>query len=91
MALSIKIDLSDEQLRLIAMHIVNVGMIDKLVEKKEIPLENQLLTIKQVASLTGLNPQTIINHIKSGIIQAKKVGSQWRITRQALKDYANGE
>lgn len=91
MALNINLTLSDEQLSIIARHIVNVGIIDQLLEKKEVPLEEQLLTIKQVSELTNVTTQTINNHIKSGIINATKVGSQWRISRQALKDYANGK
>lgn len=91
MALEIKVDLTEPQLKQIALYIVQTGMIEKLLEKTETPLEEQFLSIKQVANLTGLNPQTINSHIKSGILEAKKFGSQWRITRQALKNYANGE
>lgn len=91
MPLNIQLELSDEQLRIIALHIISTGMLDTLIDKKEIPLEEQLLPIKEVAQLTGLTTQTIHNHIKNGLIVAKKVGSQWRISRKSLKDYANGE
>ncbi|MDR2223594.1 MAG: helix-turn-helix domain-containing protein [Flavobacteriaceae bacterium] len=89
--IEVKVPLTEAQLKQIALYIIQTGMLEQLIEKKEVPLEEQLLTLRQVANLTGLNPQTINNHIKSGIIKAVKIGSQWRISRKALKDYANGE
>jgi excisionase family DNA binding protein len=89
--IEVKVPLTEAQLKQIALYIIQTGMLEQLIEKKEVPLEEQLLTLRQVASLTGLNTVTITNHIKNGIIKATKVGSQWRITRKALKDYVNGE
>lgn len=89
--IEVKVPLTESQLKAIALHIVNTGMLEQLIEKKEIPLDEQLLTLKQVASLTGLSIVTITNYVKNGIIKGVKLGSQWRISRKALKDYVNGE
>lgn len=91
MALEIRVDLNDEQLKQIAKHIVASGLLPELLEKNEKPLDEQFMTIKQVASFTDQSTQTIINHIKSGILKANRMGKSWRVSRQSLKDYVNGE
>ncbi|MDM1505382.1 excisionase family DNA-binding protein [Myroides odoratimimus] len=91
MAIELKITLSDEQAQEIARYIVNGGMLDKLLEKKELPLDQQYLSVKEVAGLTGQTTTTIHSHIKKGLLKAKKLGGLIKITRQDLKDYANGE
>ena len=50
------------------------------------------MTVKQVAKFTGVTEQTILNHIRSGLLKAERVGKSWRISRQSLKEYmTNGE
>lgn len=91
MAIELKIELSDEQMHEIARHIVNSGMLDKLLQKQDIPLDQQYLSVKEVANLTGQTTATIHTHIKKGLLNAKKLGGLIRISRQDLKNYANGE
>ncbi|MDM1499092.1 helix-turn-helix domain-containing protein [Myroides odoratimimus] len=91
MAIELKITLSDEQLSKIAIHIVNSGLLDRLIEKKDVPLEEQFLSLREVSNLLGVTTTTLHSHIKSGLLKAQKVGKQWRVNRKALKEYANGE
>lgn len=91
MGLDINFELTDEQLSKIAIHIVNSGLLDRLIEKKDVPLEEQFLSIREVSNLIGVTTTTLHNHIKIGLLKAQKVGKQWRVNRKALKDYANGE
>lgn len=47
----------------------------------------QLLTVTQAAEVLQVSRQTIIRRIKSGDIQAAKVGKLWRISRESLQEY----
>jgi len=42
--------------------------------------EFALLTVEDVAALTGLQPRTIRKQIATGKVDAVKVGSQWLFT-----------
>lgn len=89
--LKIEVDLSDDQLKKIAHYIVAFGLLPD-DENKELPLNEQYMTVKQVAKFTELSEQSILNHIKSGLLKAERPGKSWRISRQSLKDYmTNGE
>lgn len=91
MALKVEVDLSDDQLKKIAHYIVAFGLLPG-GENKEKPLNEQYMTVKQVAKFTGVTEQTILNHIRSGLLKAERVGKFHRISRQSLKEYmTNGE
>lgn len=91
MALKVEVDLSDEQLRRIANYIIASGLLPD-GENKGKPLNEQYMTVNQVAEFTKLSNQTILNHIKSGLLKADRPGKSWKISRQSLKDYmTNGE
>ena len=47
-------------------------------------LEN-LLTVKEVASLLRVSAQTLYKMLEQGDIPAVKVGSQWRFDREKIK------
>lgn len=49
-------------------------------------LEN-LLTLKEVAKLLRLSPQTLYKMLEQGEIPAVKIGSQWRFDREQLKSW----
>lgn len=90
MALKVEVDLSDEQLKKIAEYISTFGLLPDLPSKEK-PLAEQFMTVKQVANFTNQSPQTVINHIKQGLLKSNKTGKSHRISRQALKDYTHGE
>ncbi|MCP1996618.1 helix-turn-helix domain-containing protein [Flavobacterium sp. HSC-61S13] len=92
MACFLQIELSDEQLRTIALHIQKENKMDQffLPKTRDEELSEEVLTLKQVSELTKVNTRTLLSHIKSDLLKAHKVGSQWRVTRKQLKDYAEG-
>lgn len=90
MALKVEVDLSDEQLKKIAEYISTFGLLPDLPSKGK-PLDEQFMTVKQVAHFTDQSTQTVINHIKQGLLKSNKIGKSHRISRQALKDYTHGE
>ncbi len=49
-------------------------------------LEN-LLTLKEVAKLLRLSPQTLYKMLEQGEIPAVKIGSQWRFDREQLRSW----
>lgn len=49
-------------------------------------LEN-LMTLKEVAKLLRLSPQTLYKMLEQGEIPAVKIGSQWRFDREQLKSW----
>jgi excisionase family DNA binding protein len=50
-------------------------------------MNNKMLTTKEVAERLNVHPNTILNLIKSGVIQAVHVGDTYRIDPQDLDNY----
>ncbi len=50
---------------------------------------DNLLTLKEVAKLLRLSPQTLYKMLEQGEIPAVKIGSQWRFDREQLKSWLN--
>lgn len=48
-------------------------------------MEDQLLTVKQVASYLNVNERTVLNLVNEGALPGFKVGNQWRF-RKAMVD-----
>lgn len=44
-------------------------------------------TLVEVAEILKVTRRTVYNYIKAGKLPAVKVGYQWRVTEQALKDF----
>ena len=44
-------------------------------------------TLVEVAEILKVTRRTIYNYIKQGKMPATKVGHQWRVTGQALKEF----
>lgn len=40
-----------------------------------------MLTLEMVAGLTGLNYETVKKHCQKGIIKARKIGREWRVSQ----------
>lgn len=53
--------------------------------------EPVVYTIDEVAKLLKVNPRTVRRALDAGELPAFRVGSQWRITREALDAYMHGE
>jgi len=51
-------------------------------------MEN-LLTVKEVAELLRLSPQTLYKMLKQGKISAIKIGSQWRFDSEQIRSWLN--
>ena len=58
---------------------------------KERPNNNELpavMTVAEVATYLRLDPRTVENNLlRPGILPARKIGSRWRITREAVREY----
>ena len=48
----------------------------------------QLYTIERVAELLNLHVKTVRGYVRSGRLKAKRIGKQYRITRQDLEEFA---
>lgn len=48
----------------------------------------QLYTIERVAELLNLHVKTVRGYVRSGQLKAKRIGKQYRITRQDLEEFA---
>jgi len=48
-------------------------------------------SVAEVAEILKLHPKTVLRHIRSGRLEATRVGRGWRITSAALRAYSHGE
>jgi excisionase family DNA binding protein len=46
-----------------------------------------LLTLKEVAQLLRLSPQTLYKMLRDGSISAVKIGSQWRFDQEQIRSW----
>ena len=44
-------------------------------------------TLTEIADILKVSQKTVYRYVRDGKIPATKVGRQWRITEQALKEY----
>jgi excisionase family DNA binding protein len=55
-------------------------------------LANDVLTPEEAAVYLKLNPRTVQEYLRDGVIPARKIGKFWRVSRQCLDDWlGNGE
>ncbi len=45
------------------------------------------MTVKEVATLLRVSPQTLYKMLEQGVIPAAKVGSQWRFDRDQIREW----
>ncbi len=50
---------------------------------------NNFLTVEQVAELLQVHWQTVLNYIKSGKLEALRLGKGYRISKEALEKFVN--
>jgi len=48
--------------------------------------QNTLYTLREVAEILRLNPQTLYNNIRRGKLKASKVGKEYRFTAEQVQD-----
>lgn len=52
----------------------------------------EFFTVKDVAMMAGLSERTIRNYLKDGLLTGKKVGVQWRFTKEDVESlFRDGE
>ena len=49
--------------------------------------KQQFYKAKQIASTLGLNYQTILEHIKAGVLEAKSIRGRFYVSDGSLRDY----
>jgi excisionase family DNA binding protein len=54
-------------------------------------MDNDIFTVDQVARMLDLHPKTVRRFIREGKLNARKVGGQWRITRQDIETCMGGQ
>jgi excisionase family DNA binding protein len=47
----------------------------------------ELLSPADAATALGVSEADVISSLEAGDLKGKKIGTQWRITRQAIKDF----
>lgn len=52
--------------------------------------DSSLMTVKEMAAMLRVSPQTLYKMLEQGEIPAVKVGSQWRFDREKIKDWIEG-
>ena len=50
-----------------------------------------LLTLKEVAQLLRISPQTLYKMLKDGSLSGIKIGAQWRFDRQEVRGWLKGQ
>ena len=62
--------------------------------KKQIPealWDIQLCTLQELEPLLDVTNRTLLSYVKSGRLQAVKIGGKWRVTREALDRFLSGK
>lgn len=50
-----------------------------------------MYTVTETARILDLHPKTVRRFIREGRIRARKIGREWRIRKEDLREYAHGE
>lgn len=53
------------------------------------PVLPRLLTLKEVANILRIHARTAYRLVQDGTLSAIRVGTQWRVTEDALHDYVS--
>lgn len=51
----------------------------------------KVYTVQELSQLLALTPQSVRRFLKEGRIAARKVGTKWLVTEEALRDYLRGD
>ena len=58
-----------------------------MIYNKKIMKNNSFLTVEQVSGLMQIHWQTVLNYIKSGKLEAVKLGKGYRISQEAINKF----
>ena len=47
----------------------------------------KLLTVEDIAQMTSLTTRTIRNYLKDGSLKGRKIGGQWRFTKEDISNF----
>jgi excisionase family DNA binding protein len=47
----------------------------------------KLYTLKEVSAIVKVSVKGLYTHIKAGKLKARRLGREWRVTQEALKEY----
>lgn len=50
-----------------------------------------MYTVQELATILSLHPKTVQRFIREGKIKATKIGREWRVRREDLREFAHGE
>ena len=50
-----------------------------------------VFTVRELSELFTLSPQSIRRYLKDGKIRAKKVGTKWLVTEEAIREFLTGD
>jgi len=65
-------------------------MVDNDVRAQDAaPVLPRLLTLKEVADILRIHPRTAYRLVQDGTLSAIRVGTQWRVTEDALHEYVS--
>lgn len=55
--------------------------------RRSVPADPNILNRRQAAELLGLNVETVARLARTGKLPARKVGRQWRFSKQRLQEW----
>lgn len=87
--MEIKVKLCKESIEELAKAVHEINSNSMMSKKNTIEKENKKETysVKEIASLTGKCKMTIRKHINSNLLEAKKIGQTWIVTKEAFNKY----
>lgn len=50
-----------------------------------------VFTVQELSELFDLSPQSVRRYLKEGKIKARKVGTKWLVTEEAIRAFLTGE
>lgn len=81
---SIKVELTDKDIKAIATRVV-------AELKKESPTRPVIYTVGDVSKIMKLHKNTVLEHIKIGLLKASRVGKSYSISDDQLNEYINNK
>ena len=46
--------------------------------------------LKETANILGVTPRTVMNYIYAGNLKAQKIGGKWKVSKENLEKFCNG-
>lgn len=87
MGFTIKMEMSDDMLDVIAEKIISKGTVEKYIEEA---IDEKIYTAHQVADKLHMTVESIWSHIREGVLIAHRPGKSYLITQTNLNNYIHG-